>query len=783
MTCLKMKKQLVKLSVLVGLLMVGVLLFAGPVSAEDPLQFKIEITPDTLTAPTTVRVSISVLNMSDDGTPISVTLSDPDGKVCSSFGSGGTANLAPGSSTAYAGSWTVTQAQLEAGKIIYSARYSITNAAGQPVSANHPITKSIKYNQATAKLDVSRTISPGTTVTEGQTVTISYKLTNNGTVDISNISIADPGIISEPVKYPLLKAGESADLSYHFTAETSSKTTNGEVTYSHLVGSKTETKTGKCDAQVINVTTPEVAVKLTVSQSTVKAGDKVQLICTITNKSKLDYEQLKITDLIQGDIDSGRSVAAGKSIEVKKEVEVKQASTYQFTIKGIDSSGGAVTFESNSVTVKTSDDASASTASAIPPDLDIAIEADRDIIYSQPSDIVFNVKVTNFGTAEVKNVVIAAASQVAQRSKDIRTIEKIAPGETVEFTQSFSASMGGKFIFTATAKDSAGAAVKKESNPVQVTFTATMPPVTPPPTATIPPTEPPPPVDQPSAEATAPFGTGEGQSMGAGTILLYALAGLLFIILLAVVLLFVLDRRRNSGSASSGGGSVAVIDSIQRSPHRDYARAPKRAPSAGRREPKPGKKGKEESAVSAYAPEDRDSFDDDGLNPLSPSAASTPKDSYDDAVDVYRRPVTVRSDVKQFDSDDDKTSGAADDSYSGEYLSRIRGGSKKADEEIELPEMEEEDKPADIGPLSTMSDEDAALLSGSTGQYRLSRSSNLSVPGGRTPPKVEDPDAFTRKQRASRTTGRGAPSSDLSNFYDDDEDDEDQPKAARHRRR
>ena len=125
--CKEMKNKLVKRALLFCLTALMVL-FAAVALADDPIVCEMEVSQAVLTGEGTVRVNINVINVSDDGDAISVTLYDPAKNVCASFGSGGTANLAPGSSASYSGSWTVTQEQLNAGKITYIASYKVTDA-------------------------------------------------------------------------------------------------------------------------------------------------------------------------------------------------------------------------------------------------------------------------------------------------------------------------------------------------------------------------------------------------------------------------------------------------------------------------------------------------------------------------------------------------------------------------------------------------------------------------------------------------------------------------------
>lgn len=811
---LNMNKKFIKLPFFVGLLLGFTLLFATFAQA-DPIAKFIEVNPPSLTNTGTVNVSINISNTSDEGETISVTLYDPAGNICSSFSSGGTAHLAPGASASYSGSWTVTQDQLDKGRIQYTARYSVT-VDGVKVPTSLPIVASITHNTATANLDINRNISTKSAVS-GQTVTITYTVTNTGTIDIYDLVISDKDISSEDIKLSTLKVGETQELTHAFTAGTASKTTSPKISYKYKTSDGKETTATKDNIEptTIAVTIPDVVVQLTAPSLIVNPGDKVELTCVITNRSDLNYSQIRVQDATLGDIETNLSLGAGKTETIKKSITVSESNTYQFIVTGKDSSGNSLNAMSNELTIQIPGEGAsdALNSEVIPVALNVVVEADREIIYSEPSDIVFHIQVTNNGADTVENVTVAAKGSLV--SKTVDTIDKIEPGETVDIVRAFSASMGGKYVFTATAKNSQGTAETFESSPYQIIFQAlSTPQPTPAPTAE------PTPADDPAVQATdpnSPFGDTNTET-GTGTVLLYILAILLVVILGAVFLLFVLDRRRSSApKATNGGGGNVVIDSIQRSPHRDYSRAPKRGPASVKASPKdagPAQQDRGAPDLTSSRPQNADNEDRADMERMQapvrmearrmPAEAAvdeeaTPKlTSYDvearkempnvkieDKDSVFRRPDKVMAEKDETEpltleepvyQTPEKETPRQDDGltdntevYNRDYLSRIRHAAPEPEKagKAESPEKKG----------SSLSEEDAALLSGSTGQYRLSRRSG-SLRGEDKEPAIpiraEDPEAFTRKQRAMR-----GKQSDLANFYEDDDPQDDPPQTRR----
>lgn len=812
MRTLTMKKTIAKLMTLAFLLVLCAgLLSPAAQAADNQLSMSGQAKPNTLTGPGTVNVSLNVLNLSDVPTPINVTLLDPNGNTCASFGSGGTASLGPGQSRSYSGTWAVTEQQLNAGRITYNARYAFPDESGNTVSANQSYSISIKHNTAKPGMSVQRKVEPSAAV-KGQVVKISYTLKNTGTVDITDIIVKDPGVISSEVRHALLKVGETAEISYTYTADDTSKTTAAKFTYNYKIGDKVEIKEGESDPLVIDIATPDLTVELSADKASAANGEKVTIKAVVTNKSQLTYEKVNVTDEKLGSLESNITIKPNDKKEFTREITMgAEAQKYQVKVAGVDSSGSPVSFESNVLNITVPGGALVTD----PPVLTLELEADRTEIYTKPSEVVFRASITNNGNQRVEKITLQAGG------KDVVKDIFVDPGQTVPINKVFRVSTAGTFQFVAVVKQGTEKHTV-ESNKVEIAYKA----LTPSPTPIPMPTEEPMPTQDPQAMGTLETPVPEptqppSEPMTFGKWLLYGLLGLLVLVIMGVVLLFVLDRRRNKPAKSGGGATaasqMAVIDSIQRSPHRDYARVPKK-------NAKPAKEGRKRKGreKEAEEPDMNDFFRDETIVRAQPSmeldepprgarpmrAEEPMEPELDDMGAAYRRPDAVSrkadsvdefspdafddvdniNDMDDFDLEDETLAvEPKEPAIDRDYLARIRGAVSEDDaQEDDDDELSAYRPPATsskaeppIEPLrvrepsmGTMSDQDAAVLSGSTGQYRLSRSSPRVMSNMRE--DAESPEDFVRRQRTSRAPGRA----DASRYDGDD----DSSRSSRRRR-
>ena len=104
-----------------------VLLCVSAALAEDPIKVSMELSKYKFSGPETITVSITVTNIGDGDMPAPVTLYYPTGKKIEEFGS---PTLSVGSSKRWSGDWTVTQEQLDAGKVAFKISYSYYEDTG-----------------------------------------------------------------------------------------------------------------------------------------------------------------------------------------------------------------------------------------------------------------------------------------------------------------------------------------------------------------------------------------------------------------------------------------------------------------------------------------------------------------------------------------------------------------------------------------------------------------------------------------------------------------------------
>lgn len=253
-----MKKLWIAVCVLVVALALG-----SAALAEDMLSVTAEANPTVVKPGDVISVTIVVQNKDAKGEAIEATLLDPEGKICTTFGTGGTAPIHPGGDARYMGRWKVTEAQLDAGRAVYSLRYAVRDTTGQEVQATRPIALPLEPSATgpDAKLNIERFIEPGSVA---EAVTIRYAIRNVGTLDVMDIRIMDPEIIDAPVVCESLPVGTQAELFYSYIAGDAPRTTQASVFYAYALGGERLEAKGVMVGPAVTIDTavPDIDVAL-----------------------------------------------------------------------------------------------------------------------------------------------------------------------------------------------------------------------------------------------------------------------------------------------------------------------------------------------------------------------------------------------------------------------------------------------------------------------------------------------------------------------------------------
>lgn len=421
-----MKKRILVLVTLVALLVLG--LTGAAMAAEDPIKLQMELSATRFSGPADVTVTITVTNTTDEDMPGPLALYYPSGKMITEFG---TPTLSAGQSKTWKGTWTVTEEQIKAGKVLFAVQYSYLAEDGSIGKKVESYFCAIEDAGAVAQVEINRYITPSM-AGNGQKVSVIYEVVNTGTIDVTDVTIKEASAISKTNgTIDLVKAGEKE--TYTFTVAMGKKDLTSSATVSYKAGGKTYTETiGK---QTIKYGDVKLTATLTADKKGGTAGDTVLLTLKLKNTGKSDYENITVTDPTLGTLFTGLSVKAGETITQEKEITISKSASYQFTVTG-SASGNTIETATDRITV-TAVDPSKAVALAV------SAEVDKPIIYILPDVVKFTVKVTNTSSVDAANVTVSASNV------DLYTFDSIPAGETRTFVRDVRVEMAGNFRFDA----------------------------------------------------------------------------------------------------------------------------------------------------------------------------------------------------------------------------------------------------------------------------------------------------------------------------------------------
>ncbi len=421
-----MKKRILILVAMVALLVLG--LTGTAMAAADPIKLEMDLSNTRFSGPAEVTVTITVTNTTNEDMPGPLALYYPTGKMITEFG---TPTLAAAQSKTWTGTWTVTEEQIKAGKVIFAVQYSYLAEDGSIQKKTDPYFCAIEDAGAVAQVEINRYITPSM-AGNGQKVSVIYEVVNTGTVDVTDVVIKEASAISKTSgKIDLVKAGEKGTHTFTVTMAKKDLTSKATVTYKANGKSYTET----IGSQTIKYGNVKLTASLKADKKGGNAGDTVKLTLTLKNTGKSNYENITVTDPTLGTVFTGLTVEAGKTLTQEKEVTITKSASYQFTVTGT-ASGSTVETASDRVTVTAVDPAKAVT-------LQVTAVADKPTIYILPDVVRFTVSVTNVSAVDAGQVIVSATGV------DLYTFESIAAGQTRSFVRDVRVEMAGNFRFDA----------------------------------------------------------------------------------------------------------------------------------------------------------------------------------------------------------------------------------------------------------------------------------------------------------------------------------------------
>ncbi len=438
----------------------------------DPLDFTILVSPDQLSAPGEVSVSLNVSNTGAEDMISPVTLYDPDGNVVASFGDGGSYLLKSGENCTWNGKWNVTQKQLDAGSLSFELRYHLTDDTGALAEVRRQASVGLKYQGEHANLSVQRTIAPEV-VRSGEQVSVTYELTNNGNVKLNDIRIQEN--VSKTAKtVKTLAPGDKTTVTF------SSRIGNGDLkssaTITYKAAGESKSQTVKVEETVIPVAKPGLKFTLSTPSEAVNVGDKATLVMTFINEGNISYSDVTVTDPKAGLLASGISIPAGETVTAEKQFVLTESVIFKATANLPNNAGEAKKQTSNELRIGVYDPEKQLL-------LTLNLTADQDTVSHLPADVRFHLIVTNNSNIKAEKI------DITHGKTAIYTIASLEPGASVTLDRDARIPKAGQFRFTATLKDTLNNEVKFESNTIHIGYAETTPAPTTVPVVTVAPPE------------------------------------------------------------------------------------------------------------------------------------------------------------------------------------------------------------------------------------------------------------------------------------------------------
>ena len=514
---------------------------AGLSEEADPVNVTIQVTPDSMTGPGEVSVSLRVSNPTGVDMISPVTLLDPDKNVVASFGDGGSYILKSGDSRSWEGKWNVTQAQLDAGAVAYTLSYHVEDASGSLVEMKKQAVAKLTFTGERVNLSVNRTISPEVVRNGGQ-ATVKYELYNNGNVNLTDIRVQEN--ISKTAKtVKSLAAGERATVEFTSRIGSADLKSNASITYKAAGSTKTEKIT--VEDAIIPLAKPDLKLELSSPTAGVNVGEAATLVITFTNAGNVSYSNVTVTEAKKGEILTNLSIPAGATVTETKDFILMEPTTFKVTATLPDNTGETKTMSSKELNIGVFDPEKQLL-------LTLNLTSDQETVSSVPADVKMHLTVTNNSNIKAEKIAITHGSTA------IYTIPSLEPGGSIVLDRDVRISQAGQFRFTATLKDSMNNTVTFESNTIRIGLSRATAQPTVVPVVTVAP-----PALVTAAPADALLGQGRSAMQTAALVL-----GALFAVALALFIVSTCIRLYKKGK------SQAAYDHLELAERRDYTEVP-----------------------------------------------------------------------------------------------------------------------------------------------------------------------------------------------------------------
>ncbi len=403
--------------------------------------------------------------------------------------------LAAGAQQVCEATYTLTQADVDAGEVTNSATASGTPADGTPV-VSEPSETTVSA-LADPGISVVKTADPSVVVQAGQTVTYSFVVTNTGNVTLADVGV-DEGEFSGTGELsavdcptPTLVAGQTTTCTATYEV-TQADVDAGGLTNTATVGGTTpagDPVTSEESTSTVEAPhSPSLAVVKTADAEVAEVGATITYSFAVTNTGNVTVDDVAVAEgefsgtgeLSAVECPEDTTLAPGETVNCTATYEVTQADvdsgelTNTATAGGTTPSGDPVSSPPSTSTVSTGPE----------PALTVVKTADVDRLTEAGQAVTYSFVVTNSGNVTITDVAVEEGeftghgelSEVSCPAEE----STLAPGESTTCTAGYTVvaddlAGGAELANTATATGTAPGGAPIGSDPSTATVAAASP--------------------------------------------------------------------------------------------------------------------------------------------------------------------------------------------------------------------------------------------------------------------------------------------------------------------
>lgn len=485
--------------------------FAEPVQPQPTLppyrhilNISFSANPAELVLPGEVTLTFTITNTSEYDAE-NVYIASADGLHSEPIG-----QIRAGDSQVFNREHTVTDAELEAGRISYTVTHD--GIAGDETAVEYTIECPMERAYASPSVEFTRQFSSDFAV-PGDIVTVIYSVHNAGNVPLASVRVRDTlGDFTGRVE--TLDVGETRLFTGKITVSRQS-VSSPSLSYT-VPGMGEDTYTETLSERAIPLADEQLTLSLSAQNVEARMGDTAEISITLRNLGNVDYYDICVLDVESGNIvaDGLQSINGSAPIVVDARYPVRADSVHRFRVTARSESGREVDILSEPVEITLLQDQTVS-------GLTVAAVAEYTEI-SRAGEVPVKISIENAGDAVYQDVRLAEESL-----GELRTFALIAPNGVTEREILCHVEENAELVFSVEYADADGEARTASSAPVAIRIARGG-------------------VRPASATDAEPFGGQSVKPRGSSMYLIMLIAAGVLLIVLVVALLFSSRRARKA---------------------------------------------------------------------------------------------------------------------------------------------------------------------------------------------------------------------------------------------